>query len=220
MGNDHRIALEEAFAACLPLTSARECRLMIIAHFNEMIALTTELETIPRPRAMKIRTSFEDRLDQFLLACGRANVGEFIGVFGGSGALDLLEAHATALSLADKDLQSGLDRAGFRSATEELIGFMHRSDYPALARDAMILQLSAISRLSAECSYLGDADIRRRVKVIFADFCDEFSVLEKRDRTMFDHIKEWARKAGPLGFQTIGPIADVSEVIHLIGPPG
>lgn len=211
-------SLEAAMASASGTESADDYRLAVVGLFHQAMDLYTHVRVTDQ-RIAQVVGSLKLMASRFMVASGRGTVGDFNGVFSTGLTVEFLVAYANAVSAHLDDSVQEMDRSAFNATTDDLIGFLRNSNFPAQAREAMILKLNAVSRLSRACAFLPDDDIRRRVKAVYADFCAEFDRLDRKHAEVFERVTSWAKAGAKVGIFALALTSDVSQVAGLIEGP-
>lgn len=189
-----------------------EARLHILSLFDDAAEIVSYLQ-LQESRVAKHIQYLQSAKDLFVMACSKANAGEFQNHVQLPTAAAMLHTIGDAVAGARLYTGQTLDRKSLLQSTDELaLQVREDKSLPEYARRFLLIEMEAMSRVVRECQYLSDDDIRRRIKAIYADFCAEYAQFEKPDPELLRKVTGWAKKGMVAGVLTLGLAGDAASV--------
>lgn len=205
--------VEGAFKSCFPDDNFAQSLNLMLGMIQDA---STEVEACRFAREEKqlryliALQNFRTRMLEQMILRDRGTGGPFLN----EGDVERLGAISDAVTEHINQEVLVLDRGGFASATQDLINEVNAWDMDDFAKRSLLLSLSLIAnQATATETSVSDAQIRRRIKALVAEFAVEFSILDKEFETWFEALKRWAR----LGYNgSPAALGITKEVVKLI----
>ena len=207
-----------AIATELNLDDPLSARLYLLNLFESAIEEVSYL-TLSPARLTSMVGNIKAAKGKYLNACCRGTTNEFGSIMELRQTIDLLSASGDAIHASGKFNDTPFDRKSFLSDTQRLCDIVEKSDMPMLQKSTMLLKLKSVNRITVECQYMSDSQLRQRVKSIVADFFVEFDGSDKKYRNVQETMVNWAKGVIPLGIVALSLTSDLSQVAGLLAPP-
>ncbi len=169
----------------------------------------------PDPKKDDAVSLFSKSKLTFLKACRAPRMQEYARAMPLT-LIQTMDAYVLVVDLTSNEESEEIDRDDLASETKKLAAHVQQADLPDAAKDALILKLMAFSKIVHECQYYSDDHIRRRIKVIFADYCAEMEILQKEDEATKAKIIAWAKKYASKGSQALQLGASTVALIEYV----
>ena len=203
--------LEEILPAMEPIAAKQR----IYGMFRDCIEAISLLE-LPSNDLLEIENLLKDHQALFFRYNGLAGVAELVNHTGFRGLLPLVKSYGHSVRLSSKRSGEALDREALAKKTLNLLRSFKESDLSDYEKNAVALKMNSIVRISVEGSVYTDAEIRNRVKAIYADFCAQFDQADKKHASYLDKMKHWALRACGLGTSALAITSDAQEAYKML----
>ncbi|WCE67944.1 hypothetical protein PL335_06250 [Sulfitobacter faviae] len=204
----------DTLAKILGAASQTAARLYVLSLFNDC-AEVLSFANLPERRMTENLNYLTRSKDSFIINCGKPTTGEFIN---GAKVRDTSERFAhmgDVISFLVSPETSPLDRDDLIARSEALLEELNRSDLKPYEKSTMTLNLKSLIRVVNECRDLTDAQVKRRVKAIYAEYCSD---TERLDNTaLYKAMTKWAREtvgATATGLSLIGSAVGIAGYIE------
>lgn len=217
---DDKLPLNNALAELFDEMDPQQARLHIFALINDATSGISKVG-LP-PHRLEDAIGFFVRFQgQFMVNNGVATCGEFKQRLQLANNLQLLSSYGDTLDVAKVEAPSAMNRTDVLDATDQLLKGLGDDEFPPYVREALKLKLLAFDRIVRECAHLTDDDVRRRVKVIYADFCSEFELHDKKYASGVEKVSSWAKKCAAGGAEVLQiTAAGMGVAVPLLGYMG
>lgn len=194
--------LDKAFGGLVEGMDHDSARLYLLGLLQDAIDLAVRIPMQDSKRT-EVIIFFKQLQARFLKCCGLPTANEFYNNFTKGNALAQLRAYSMVIDLAGLEHPETIDRDELVASTKRLAKDLTQSNLPDYVRKALDLKLYAFSRVVEECNHFSDDQIRRRVKIIFADYCSEVELHDKTYQATSEKMKDWAKKSAKGGSETL-----------------
>ncbi|WP_342070967.1 hypothetical protein [Yoonia algicola] len=197
---------------------AMETRFYILRLMDDAIEVFAHSK-VPEHRISTMIEQVNQFKHSYISCSDLASCGEFASRFQLQARILYLNSFGDTVEASSKVQNSPVDRGELQTSTLALMGEIRQSDLPEYAKDVLLLKMSALQKILVECDFYTDNEIRRRVKIIYADFCGEFRNHDKKHEKVEEMLLRWAKGAAGVGVFALALTADVTEIAGLLAPP-
>lgn len=217
--SDGRASLEVVLPEVMHGLDAGEAKLRLVGMYGDAMDELSLVNGLPEHRISELIKQVKRLQQHMLVAVAQANVSSFASVSKAQSAIQALNHMGDTIATARRLPTTPIDRKGFLASTSDLIDIVNNSNLPDMERSALTLKLKSIVRIINECQGLTDADIRRRIKSIYADLAADFNRLDGEHAGLFEKFNTWANKAARGGIALLGLTADVVGILSYSAGP-
>lgn len=193
------------------MDSAPEARSKLIGLFGDCLDLLP-LVDLAEERMSENLSLISSTRDSFIVNCSKATVAEFTAGTKAREASSMFDLVGDVVaSLTAQDLKP-LDRDALIKQSRILLDIFEKSDLNNFEKRSVTLKLTSLIRTVDQCRDLSDAQVKRRVKAIYADYCSDFDRLD--NTALYKAMTEWASSICTHG------VNGLSLAISLVGVSG